>query len=617
MQTIPQRLMLAQRHHQAGRTAEAESLYREILQEAPEHPHALHLLGVLHHQQGRHAEAHALIERALARQGPHAVFLSNLAAVELALDRLDEAEAHCRAALQLNPKLGDACANLGAVLVRQGRLEEAEEAFRRARQLAGSEGRQGILGGVVAHLREVVRNDPANAQMHQDLGIALLGAGRPEEAVAALQESIRLRPGAVVAHTNLGAAYCALDQLDAGRHCFEEALRLDPTHAPAHSNLGAALSFQGRIPEALAQLQETLRLDPNHAQTFFHLSELVASGHYRFTENELRRMRELAAGTDLPANDRCQLHFALAQTLDRSGDYEEAFVHARQANALRQDIDRTAGIRFDPAAHRAHVDRLIAAFTPEYFERVRGFGVASELPIFVVGMMRSGTTLTEQILASHPQVHGAGELRDLGNLVGSLSRRLGRGEDYPQCLAHLDVKTTQAVAEEYLQARKLDGGGAARVVDKMPLNYLGLGIIATLFPHARIVHCLRDPIDTCLSCYFRNFVATMPFSLDLGHLGAYYREYRRLMEHWRKVLPVPIFELQYEDLTAGPEAVSRRLVECCGLPWDERCLRFHETQRTVKTASMLQVRKPMYRSAVGRWRRYEKQLQPLIEALIS
>jgi hypothetical protein len=229
-------------------------------------------------------------------------------------------------------------------------------------------------------------------------------------------------------------------------------------------------------------------------------------------------------------------------------------------------------------------------------------------------MMRSGTTLTEQILASHPQVHGAGELRLFGQITDVLAERLGP-EPYPECVGRLDVALARPLAEDHLGRLRDRGGVARRVVDKMPDNYLHLGLIATLLPKARIVHCVRDPIDTCLSCYFQNFAGLFPFKHDLRHLGAYCREYQRLMQHWRQVLPVPVLELNYEALTAAPEAVSRRLVEFCGLEWDDRCLRFHETDRPVRTASMLQVRRPMYRSAVGRWKRYEKHLGPLIEAL--
>jgi hypothetical protein len=206
-------------------------------------------------------------------------------------------------------------------------------------------------------------------------------------------------------------------------------------------------------------------------------------------------------------------------------------------------------------------------------------------------------------------------LRDIGRLVVALPQRLGGTEDYPGSVRRLDRATARALADEYLQRLRQVGGEALRVVDKMPFNFLHLGVIATLLPKARVVHCRRDPIDTCLSCFFQNFAEPHPFALDLAHLGHYYREYERLMAHWAEVLPLPVFKLSYEELTADQEAVSRRLVEFCGLEWDERCLRFNETERHVRTASALQVRRPLYRTSVGRWKRYERHLAPLLEAL--
>jgi hypothetical protein len=229
-------------------------------------------------------------------------------------------------------------------------------------------------------------------------------------------------------------------------------------------------------------------------------------------------------------------------------------------------------------------------------------------------MPRSGTSLAEQILASHPRVRGAGELVDIGKMSTLLPGRLG-GEAYPDCLERLDRATARTLAEEYQGSLRQHGGAAERVVDKMPHNYLHLGLIAALFPRSRIVHCRRDPVDTCLSCYFQEFVNPLPYGPDLASLGRYYREYERLMAHYAQVLPLPLFELNYEELTAQQEAVSRRLVEFCGLDWDDRCLRFHETARTVRTSSSLQVRKPMYTSSVGRWKRYEAHLGPLLDAL--
>jgi tetratricopeptide (TPR) repeat protein len=626
MSTIAERFADAVRRHAAGRRDEAETLYRGVLQEAPDHPHALHLLGVLVHQAGRHAEAADLIRRALAAHGPHPAFHSNLAAVCLALGLLGDAEAHSREALRLNPNLVDARNNLGVALRRQGRLDEASTALHEALRLqprhvdarcnlAAVLHGQGLLAEPLALLQEAVRLAPDHAQTRSDLGGLLLACGEPEQALPQLREAVRLQPTLADAHANLGQALRRLDQVDEATLCFREALRLNPDCTVARGGLAYVLEGQGRIDEALAEHREALRRDPGDSLALAGLGQLAQAGRYCFDDEEVRRLRALAERPQTPLDDRIRLQFTLARALDQAGADDEAFAHYRQGNELRRELERRRGVVFDPDAHRRFIDRLIGVCSPDYLARVHSFGLGDELPVFIVGMPRSGTTLAEQILASHPRVHGAGELPDLIRLAAALPRRLGGAEEYPECLARLDSATTRTLAAEHLQRLRGLGGDADRVVDKMPYNYLHLGLIGALFPRARIVHCRRDPVDTCLSCYFQNFGDALPFTRDLRHLGLYYREYERLMAHWAGASPVPLFELRYEELTAHQEAVSRALVAFCGLEWDERCLRFHEARTVVRTASVAQVRQPMYRRSVGRWRRYRGHLQPLLEAL--
>jgi tetratricopeptide (TPR) repeat protein len=626
MPTIAQRMNQAVAHHQTGRLAEAEAIYRAVLQDEPRHPHALHLLGVIAHQAGRHEEAIDLIGRALASGGPHPVFHSNLSAVYLALGRFENAAGQAREAIRLNPAFADPHNNLGVALRELSRLVEAEAAFRAAllcnpghadarSNLGAALHRQGRLPEALAVLREAVRLAPHHAQSRNDLGGVLLARGDAEEAAGHLREALRLDPALSDAHNNLGVALRDLGHIDEALGQFRAVLRLRPDSPSAHSNIGFTLEAQGHPREALAEFKEALRLEPNDSMALLALSALSLAGHYDFADDELGRLEALAARPDLPGDERSRVHFALARARDRAGAYDEAFAHYRRGNELRKAAAALAGFTYDPAAHRELVDQLAAAFTPEWIEQARTFGSDSALPVFVVGMMRSGTTLAEQILASHPRVFGAGELSDIGRLVGALPELVPGGRPYPECVANLDSLTARRLAESHLRRLRERGGAAERVIDKQPFNFQHLGLIATLFPRARVIHCRRDPIDTCVSCFVQYFGKPHPFALDLTHLGHYYREYERVMAHWRRVLPVPMFELHYEELTADQEAVSRRLVEFCGLGWDERCLRFHETERPVRTASTLQVRRPMYRSSVGRWKRYEAHLGPLLEAL--
>jgi tetratricopeptide (TPR) repeat protein len=558
MLTIEQRLTLAFAHQQAGRLSEAQTGYRDLLREAPGLPPALYLLGLLAQQAGRHREAIDLIRKALDAHGPHPVIHSKLAESYLALGQVNEGIYHCR---------------------------------------------------------EAVRLAPGNAQLHNQVGLALFASGHAKEAVEHLQEAVRLRPTSPDALNNLGAALRELEQPDAAIQYFTQSLRLEPTSLVARHNLGHTLESQGRIGEAIAQFEEALRHAANDTMTLASLGRMVADGFYRFADEQVRHIQQLAARPDLPPGDQLRLHQVLAWIFDRSGDYEQAFAHCRRARDLRKEYDRQRGIGFDYAAHHRFIDRIIHVFSPAWFERARAFGSDSELPIFIVGMMRSGTTLAEHVLASHPQVHGAGELPDMERLLKAMPRMLGTSDEFPECAFRLDAPTAAALAEDYLGRLQYLGGQAVRVVDKMPFNYLRLGLLTALFPRARIIHCRRNPLDTCLSCYFQDLSGIHSFTLDLADLGHYYREYERLMAHWRAVSPVRVFNLDYEALTADLEGVSRRLVDFCGLPWDERCLHFHENQRIVRTSSALQVRQPVYRSSVGKWKHYEAYIQPLIEAL--
>jgi len=429
------------------------------------------------------------------------------------------------------------------------------------------------------------------------------------EAAGCYRETLRLRPDNPLAHFNLGTTLVADHQPEQAMASFREALRQQPGLALAHANLGHLLLEEGRREEGAACFREALRHDPACANA---LAAVAFHGLYPLTDVELARMRALLADPRLDPDDGARLHFGLGHFQDRAGACDAAFAHFRQANALRRQVFRKVGKAFDPEDHRGWIDRIIATCDAAYFRRAQGMGRDSERPVFIVGMPRSGTSLVEQILASHPDVFGAGELLEISTLTRQLPSRLGIAERYPDCLHLLHPAVAGAMADQYVEHIDKRNSTAARVTDKMPNNFQFLGLIAVLFPRARVIRCVRDPADVCFSCYVHDF---KDWTSDLGNLGRYYRDYDRLMVHWRSVLPVPLLEVVYEELIEDPEAVSRRLVTFCGLEWDDRCLAFHQNQRAVRTASLLQVRQPVYKGAVGRWRRYAAHLQPLVEAL--
>jgi tetratricopeptide (TPR) repeat protein len=579
------------RYYGMGDLPRAEQACLGVLRENPRHAQALHLLGIISYQLGRHEEAIESFQSATRLEPTNPAFHNDLGVACAAARRFCEAVAHYGEALRLKPDHAEAHNNLGIALAEQGRLTEAE-----------------------GHYREAVRLQPDYPAAHNNLGIVLATQERFSEATAHYREAVRLQPDYPAAHNNLGTALAEQGWLKEAEDHYREALRLQPDYPAAYNNLAGALIELGRMGEAVACCQESLRLDPDSTPAHAYLAELATHGLYHFTDGQVSRMESLLAGGRLSREDASRLLFILAARLDRQGEYDRAFALYRRANDLKEQDFRQKNLAFDRERHRRFIDDLIATFDRRFCERVRSFGLDTELPVFVVGMPRSGSTLVAQILSSHPHVVAVGELRDLQETLTAPLEDGGAGEMYPARMAGLDQRGARAMAERYLRRLAGLGGKAARVVDKMLHNYLHLGSIFALFPRARVIHCRRDPLDTCLSCYFQNFT-WVNYACRLEDLGFYHRQYERLMRHWREVLPLQVYEVQYEELIRDQERVSRELISFCGLDWSNRCLAFHENARAVRTASKLQVRRPIYTSSMLRWKRYESHLLPLKRAL--
>ena len=309
------------------------------------------------------------------------------------------------------------------------------------------------------------------------------------------------------------------------------------------------------------------------------------------------------------------MHFALSAVFERRGDDAAAFRHGAQGNELRRQLLADQGVVFRPDEERNLTEALKQQFTRSFLEARRGFGVESTLPVFIVGMPRSGTSLVEQILASHPQVHGTGERRDMDRIAAGLAGRLGVSAVYPDCVAAMTEETAKALGEEYLAACRVAAPDAARITDKMPTNYQHLGLIALLLPGARVIHCRRDPRDTAVSCFLTHFTAPQPWSTRLEDIAQVLRCHEDLMTHWQSVQPLAVMEVGYEDIVADVEGTARALLDFLDLSWDDACLRFHANTRTVRTASAWQVRRPVQSGSVGRWRRFAPWLGPLLDEL--
>lgn len=467
-------------------------------------------------------------------------------------------------------------AHAGDVLYAQGRFQEA-----------------------LAHFLAAVRRQPEAAEHHYRAGLALWGLAQHDAAKRAFEEAILLKPNDAHAHGELGRVLLAMGQPQRAEKHARRAVNLAPEDRELSVALASVLEADGQIDAAWAIVDRLLRIGLESTD--------LALVYARIAPRRQRRAEALDLVIRLLKNDRVSqsrqksaLHFAAANLLDQAGRFDEAFQHASLANALR-------AANYDPVQVERSIQNWIDYFSPAALARLPRAGHGSELPVFIVGMPRSGTSLVEQILASHQSVYGAGELDWIARLCESAVRRCSRGaEPALQCLDRLTAKDASELAAQYLAPLAALNPAAARITDKMPTNFIYLGLIALLFPQARVIHCRRDRLDTCLSCFLTDFGAGYEFSFSPQSLGHFYRQYDRLISHWKSVLDVRMLEVNYEQLVGDVEGQARRMIEFLALPWDERCLRFHENRRFAGTASNAQVRRPVYQTSVGRWRNYER-----------
>jgi tetratricopeptide (TPR) repeat protein len=446
-------------------------------------------------------------------------------------------------------------------------------------------------------------------QIHNNLGHALGALGKPESAVIAFQRAIERKPDYAEALCNLGLALANLERFDDAEVEYRQAIKVDPRCAGAYNNLGILLKEKGRLTEAREAFERAIDLEPTNFACYDNLAAVrpfVAGDRY-LSALETAAHHSAAVSTA----DQIHLNFALAKAYDALGLAERAFRHLLKANGLMREQTP-----YDEADTLGRMARLRQLISREFIQARQGCGGPSSVPVFIVGMTRSGTTLIEQILASHPQIFGAGELQLLDQLAGSIRKLVPGVPAFPEMMRDLSPEHFRQLGLLYADRLGQRAPTAKRIVDKMTVNFLFVGLIHLALPNATIIHAVRDPVDTCVSCFSTHFTRGHEHTCDLAELGRYYRHYRDLMTHWHDVLPPGrILDVRYEELVADLEGVSRCLVSHCGLAWDARCLDFYRTERQICTASATQVRKPIYRDSVGRWRKYESFLGPLIAEL--
>jgi tetratricopeptide (TPR) repeat protein len=492
------RASLASAYLDLGRLDEAVASCQEALRLQPDLVAAHHTLASVRRAQGRMDEAEAGYRAVLRLQPDHADARNNLGNVLRGRGQLGEAEACYRAALRHRPGNPIALANLGALLRKRARLDEAEACLRQALQLQPNLATaQSYLGDILLDrgqprdakycFREALRRLPNLAEAQRGLGLALHRQGYRAEAEACYREAVRLRPAYADAYLNLGDLMREVHNVQAAREAYVEAIRHKPGLVDAHNNLGACFIEEGKTTEAVAQLREALRLQAGHVASLGNLATLARDGFYQMTDAEVDQMRELLAGGNLALEARSTLAFSLANVLDKQRQHDAAFQYYIQGNELKRQVFRQRGLGFDAAEQRRFIDCILATATPEFFRRVASFGLPSELPVFIVGMPRSGTTLVEQILASHPQVFGAGELAAMPNIGRDLGRSLQPPEDYPACLGRVPAGLARTAAARHLERLSQLAGPAVRVIDKLPANIFHLALTYLLFPRARVI----------------------------------------------------------------------------------------------------------------------------------
>lgn len=686
--SIAEAMHLAEDYQQAGQLQQSEILLRQILNQNPNHPAALHLLGVIAFQVGQTEMALGLIEKAISIDDKVALFHSNYGEMCRMNKRLEQAVEHGKKAVALEPSVATTHSNLGVAYFDLKEFDLAQACQMRALSLdpdfvpalnnMGSifRERKMFIEALNYYEKAFNASDRKNPEPLCNLGTVLLEEERVDEAIPFLMQSLEMQPNNTEALCSLGGAFLAREESEKAYAYFSKALSISPNHANSLAGLGRVFQDGSRFEKSLECFNKAIEIDPTKDSFYLHravtyqdlerVQEAIADFDKSFELDTTKTIALVAkarlfvelhdmesanqvykqalsvdpkdistlsqftltykvkkddanlatlidiyeSGEPTKVNDRLTLHFALGKCFEDVGEYDKAFFHLSEGNRLKRKL-----FDYEATSETEVVNNLINTFSKEYISRCEGSGNATDTPVFIVGMPRSGTTLVEQIISSHPSVYGAGELHYLPMLTSEAVNHFNM-VSVPNMLKSLTPEIINYIADQYLMHIRTLNQKALRICDKMPNNYYNIGLIHLIFPNAKIIHLKRNPLDVCLSGFSRVFLRGQHQSYDLVEQGKYYRDYARLMQHWRAALPEgSFFEIQYENLIEDTETFARQLIDYCGLDWREECLAFHESNRRVKTASIMQVRQPIYKTSVEKWRRYEKHLGPLREAL--
>ena len=635
----------------SGDLGRAEALARSTLERYPRDVNMLALLGALLVKLERDDEAEQTLRRVIEAAPTFAKPHEDLGFLLVRLGRADEAVAALERATHLDPKLENAWYSLGKAYAKLGRGADADRAFercfdlspeRRLMALAAEHHRDGRLEEAEKLCRRVLRERPRNVDALKLLASVAAAGHRYDEAESLLERAVAIAPDFLLALLDLGqvrkeqdrfaeALECfdrviALDQGNAQAHflraatlapaaftheaiaAYERCLELRPKHVGALLGLGHLLKAVGRYHEAVASYDACIALRPDLGETYWSLANLKT---YRFDDETVSEMEKRITGGGLSTQSEVNFLFALGKAYEDRGNFERGWEYYRSGN----DKQRAAS-SYDPVQTEVLNDRIVSVFTREFLESRREVGLQDPAPIFILGLPRSGSTLLEQILASHPDVEGTSELPYLGRVATWLNRNRADGINYPEAVRELPPSAFEGLGGDYLRYASMHRrSGTPRFIDKMPNNFPNVGFLSLILPQARIIDARRHPLDACLSCYRQLFAKGQAFTYDLTEIGEYYLQYQRMLDHWHAVLPGRVLTVQYEEVVTDFEPQVRRLLEFCELPWDDACLRFYASDRPVRTPSSEQVRQPIYDRSIGHWQHFASHLDELIETI--
>jgi len=635
----------------SGQLAEAEYICNNTISQHPNDPNITGLLGALLIKMKKLEEAEKYLRRTIELAPTFAKPHEDLGFVLLELKRPQEAVEVLEKATRLDPKLNLAFLNLGKALAAVGKGKEADAAFEKSFELSPE---HKLLAKALECLqekkfeeaericREIIGNNPGNveairlmgrmaarqnrvgmAEIHYrraleiapdytgvivDLGKLLRDDDRFEEAIACFRQAIEMEPKNARLHDLLANALAPAALTYEAIEAHQKAIELNPKLSIAWLGLGHMLKTVGQQKEAIEAYHRCYELEPDIGAIQWSLANLKT---YHFTDEEIEDMEAKIERDDLELESEVNFLFALAKAWEDRKDHGRAWHYYDEGNSKRRMEEI-----YDSAETEVVNDMIIDVFSTELLEKNADAGNTDPSPIFVIGLPRSGSTLIEQILASHSLVEGTSELPYVTRIVRSLNRNRADGINYPRAVTELDNRHFVAMGQDYINFCQMHRTeGKQYFIDKNPNNYPAVGLIHLMLPNAKIIDARRHPMDACFSCYRQLFAKGQPWTYDLTDIGEYYLQYQRMMNYWHEVLPGRVLTVQYEEVVTDFENQVRRLLDYCGLPFEESCLNFYDTDRPVRTASSEQVRQPIYTQSLARWRNYEQHLDELKEIL--